>query len=548
MTRMFEQRGWSRTGLLEGPAPVVPSSMGVSEVLVWADRAPVTGAWVDALAAIDPASLSGADRVALVRAWDRFRRGMDAGFAAAVGAIAARPCTPEPGDPSCDGSGDCPHDWSGEDMSLALGVGRVTARMLLEESRELTRRLPGLLEEVAQGRASFSAARRAAARTAGLADAVVDAVAQEIAGRAAGRTVGAFDRLVATVIDRHRDPAEVAAAHAGAVRSQTGIRPTPPLSEGMAGAVIIGPAEKIAALFGWARQFTRLNRHPDDQRTVGQRRLDALLAGILDPQPAPQDSEPAAGGAVPAGGSAAPTGAAPTRGAPDREAPRQRVALQLVLAASTLLGQDDEPGWLEGHGDLAAPLACALAVHPETLQRLLTQPLTGHLLDLTPEVRVPSAALDRYIRARDGSCAGPACAGSARHAEIDHITPVAHDGPTTRANLHAVCKRSHRQRHPGGWTVRRNPEHTETWTDPHGNSYTTEPTRYPGSPIDPARTERSDATGPAGGGANRTRHPDDRDKRDLTWVDYDDLELGQPPPQPDPDPGSNPLPEPPCPF
>ena len=165
---------------------------------------------MDAVAAIDPVDLSGGERIGLVRAWERLRRGMDAGFTAAVGAIAARPCKPEPGDPSCDGGRGCVHDWSREDTAMALGVGPETARRLLEESRELVGRLPGLLAEVAEGRASFTHARRAAARTLDVADdRVVASIAEDLAGRAAGRTVGAFDRLVATVIDRHREPAEV---------------------------------------------------------------------------------------------------------------------------------------------------------------------------------------------------------------------------------------------------------------------------------------------------------------------------------------------------
>ena len=296
--------------------------------------------------------------------------------------------------------------------------------------------------------------------------------------------------------------------------------------------MIIGPAEKIAALFGWARQFTKTNREPDDPRTVGQRRLDALLAGVLHPQPA--DPAPATG--APDG----PPSGAPG-GPPDREPPRVSVALKLVLSASTLLGEDNEAGWLEGYGDLPAALARQLAVDPETLQRLLAHPVTGHLLDLSPEVRAPGAGLDRYIRARDGVCAGPGCGAGTVHADLDHITPVSQGGDTTRANLHAVCKRSHRLRHPVGCTVRRNPDDTETWTDPHGNSYQTHPTRYP--------------TRPAGGPPPATSPSRDRPPRTIRRdrPDFDELEPRQPPgppgsAQPGPERPTTAPPDDPCPF
>jgi len=205
------------------------------------------------------------------------------------------------------------------------------------------------------------------------------------------------------------------------------------------------------------------------------------------------------------------------------------------MNASTLAGADNEPGWLQGYGDLAAALARDLAMTPASLQALFVNPQTGQLMDLSPELRTPGARLDRFIRWRDGICTAPACGADAEYLDLDHLTPVSNGGKTIRLNLHPVCPRHHRSRHTGSWTISRSADGSETWTDPHGNSYQTIPTTY--SPT-------ADATPLEAG---RWRPPDVPDYHPPG--DHDPLESTTPlPPHEADDPPGDPPGDEPCPF
>src|SRR5205807_9922431 len=64
----------------------------------------------------------------------------------------------------------------------------------------------------------------------------------------------------------------------------------------------------------------------------------------------------------------------------------------------------------------------------------------------------PSAALDRFVRARDRRCRFPGCRRRVpRGGELDHVVPHP-TGPTTAANLTGFCTGHHRGKHQApGW-------------------------------------------------------------------------------------------------
>lgn len=69
-------------------------------------------------------------------------------------------------------------------------------------------------------------------------------------------------------------------------------------------------------------------------------------------------------------------------------------------------------------------------------------------------------------------------AGAAQRGAFRHP-----DGPTTRETLAALCRRHHRAKHIGGWTVRQLPgcDGDLAWTSPTGHLYTTYPRRATGA-------------------------------------------------------------------
>lgn len=127
------------------------------------------------------------------------------------------------------------------------------------------------------------------------------------------------------------------------------------------------------------------------------------------------------------------------------------VQVHVTVPLTTLLG-GGEPGELEGYGALAPATARTLA-WGGTWKRLVTDPLTGTVLDVGRTSYRPPAALADLIRARDRTCVRPGCATSARACELDHLIPWEHDGTTSLANLAAQCTQDHRHKTLGDFTV-----------------------------------------------------------------------------------------------
>ena len=106
-----------------------------------------------------------------------------------------------------------------------------------------------------------------------------------------------------------------------------------------------------------------------------------------------------------------------------------------------------------------------------TWRRLVTDPLSGAVIDVGRTRYRPPAALADLVRARDGACTHPGCAVPARRCDLDHITPWSGGGTTGLDNLTALCRTHHRLKHAPGWTLTRTPDGDLTWTPPTGARY-----------------------------------------------------------------------------
>ena len=117
-----------------------------------------------------------------------------------------------------------------------------------------------------------------------------------------------------------------------------------------------------------------------------------------------------------------------------------------------------------------ALLARALAAGG-TWRRIVTDPLSGAVIDVGRTRYRPPAALADLVRARDAACTHPGCAVPARRCDLDHITPWSEGGTTGLNNLTALCRTHHRLKHAPGWTLTRTPDGDLTWTTPTGARY-----------------------------------------------------------------------------
>jgi hypothetical protein len=147
----------------------------------------------------------------------------------------------------------------------------------------------------------------------------------------------------------------------------------------------------------------------------------------------------------------------------------------LTMDVATVAGLADHPGHLDGYGPVPPVLARRLAASGDW-HRLVTDPVTGALLDYGTSVYRPPADLAEYILARDRTCRFPSCNRAARRCDIDHAEPYDHDNPeaggvTAAHNCGALCRRNHRQKTQGNTRLVSHPDGSATWTTSSGHTY-----------------------------------------------------------------------------
>jgi len=174
-----------------------------------------------------------------------------------------------------------------------------------------------------------------------------------------------------------------------------------------------------------------------------------------------------------------------------------RPRINITINDTTLLGLDDQPAHLTGHGPITAVQARAIALGGDWY-RLITDPTTGTLLDLGRTRYRPNQAIIDYLCARDRTCRWPGCHQPATRTELDHEIhynpgqPTG--GPTNTTNLRCLCPRHHHLRHTPGWTLTTNPDLSLTITTPLGNTHTNPPPQpnpngtHPLQPLHPDTT------------------------------------------------------------
>jgi hypothetical protein len=107
---------------------------------------------------------------------------------------------------------------------------------------------------------------------------------------------------------------------------------------------------------------------------------------------------------------------------------------------------------------------------------VITDPHTGHVLDVGRSRYEIPKALRRLIVARDRTCRFPGCNRSAARGQIDHARPWDDGGHTDAANLGALCVRHHQLKTHAGWDITESrADGSCTWTSPQGRRYDHDP-------------------------------------------------------------------------
>src|SRR5690625_4476449 len=150
------------------------------------------------------------------------------------------------------------------------------------------------------------------------------------------------------------------------------------------------------------------------------------------------------------------------------------VAAEVVVVVhdTTLMGDDNFPGWIPGQGPLPAGMIRHWLADPDAakfIRRMYTRPSDGQLVALDSTRRRFPTGLAKMFKLRDDICATPWCNSPVEDA--DHRRPWAHGGPTSWANGTGLCKRCNQRKENRGWSYTGDPDQL-TVTTPTGHSYT----------------------------------------------------------------------------
>ncbi len=321
------------------------------------------------------------------------------------------------------------------DLAVRLAVSENTIRAHAQQAVVMIARTPLTWERFRHGEVSAANARTVAEMVATLpeadasAHAAFDAGIVEHAVRLAPARLKPVARklregLVAeTAEERHRDAFE-------------GRRViTEPALDGMGWLSAFLPAEVMTAAIARldAEALTRSAKGAET-RTMDQVRADILSDWLTGTQ------------------STAPVG----------------VRLGVVVPMLTLLGLGEAPATLEGYGPIDAATARHLAGDATSIYRLLTDPVTGTVLDIDQPTKYIPHGVRRMRQLIDQTCTFPGCGRGAARCDLDHTVDRQLGGRTRLMNLSHLCRNHHRVKHNTRWTIAQDSSGTITWTSPTG--------------------------------------------------------------------------------
>ncbi len=134
-----------------------------------------------------------------------------------------------------------------------------------------------------------------------------------------------------------------------------------------------------------------------------------------------------------------------------------QVNVDVVIGADALIGDNDLTAHVKRLGPIGSDLARDLCFSPDARwRRLVTDPLSGRLIDMSAtSYRIPER-IRNAVKARDVTCRFPGCHQPAEYFDIDHIVPWPR-GKTQVCDLAGECRRHHRVKTHSAWKVAHDP-------------------------------------------------------------------------------------------
>lgn len=461
-----------------GPVDVLPGPEALDAQLATTAPGPETAVL---LASLDPRTLGEYARVEYVAACARLAAWTHAQMADGAAALAEHPAL-DPPTPAAPGRQvvTC-EEQAATTLAWRLQAPAHEMRALVRAGSAYRGPLAATGDAVASGRIDSRRAQVIVGRLHDVPDQVAGQVQDLVLPDPPGRTAAQVRQDVERALLRV-DP-EHAADRYERARAGRRVSHAQVLPDGMAGLWVVLPALQAVRIDTVLEQCARTARTHGDPRTLDQLRADGLCDLVLQP-------------------AAASAGTTSVRADADADAdPVVRapapVHVFVTMALTTLQGQDDEPAELAGYGPIDAAQARDLAADG-IWRRILTDPVSGAVLDVGRTRYRPGAALADHIRHRDRCCVAPGCVVPADRAELDHTVdyhrrppgsppgspPGPGTGTTSADNLGPLCRGHHRLKTCGGFMLRQPRPGVYEWTTPTGHRFRVQPgTDAPTEPL-----------------------------------------------------------------
>ncbi len=381
------------------------------------------------LADLDLGSVSGHDRVTVLRAIDRMAAHYVAlRYEAMVAVVDAAE--------GCDERGRL--EAAEAEIGAALHLTRRATERELALAWDLHHRHPRILTALHSGRIDVRRARVLVDGTAHLDDPAARRVVAEIIDDAVTLTTGQLDHRLRRLC-LEAQPNDAKARYDTSVEQRRVVMY--PTTAGTAELFAFDlPPHETAAAMRRVNTIAKSLTTADETRTMDQLRADVFLDLLQG------------------------TGVATRAG---------RGTVDVRTTLTSLTGLSDEPGELAGYGPVIADVTRQVAAKQHDSEwRIVITDDNGDILHVGTTQYRPTAQQRRTTQALYPTCVFPGCRMPAGDTDLDHRTPHAQDGPTTVANLAPLCRRHHTTRHQYGWTYQRLNNGNHQWTSPLGHTHT----------------------------------------------------------------------------
>ena len=355
-----------------------------------------------------------------------------------------------------------PHGWTAAvrgrrelifELACALRVPEPTADRLLDESKRLVHLLPETHTALGDGEISYRHAQVIVEQTSTLPDEAVAEFEHEVLPFAKSLTVAKFTRVTRKKREASHPKSITERREKGIAERRVWVDPQP---DGMAYLGAFLSAEVAIAAYGRLTEIAEGQNAPGDDRTLAQKRADALGDLLIDGDTCAVEN--------------------PVTGVADSGTGHGiRAKVLVTVPVLTLLGKLQQPANLEGYGPIDPELARQLAADAPSFTRVLTDPVTSAILDFDRSKYAVPADLRLVLRVRDEVCRAPGCNRPAVNCDVDHSRDWALGGTTCAANLAHLCEAHHNLKHHTRVSLRNLGDGRIEWTTKAGRTYVTYP-------------------------------------------------------------------------